>query len=83
MLYYLDDFLTLGPPESSTCVNNLATFKEVCSDLGIPLALEMVEGPSHSLTFLGITLDTQRMVARLPEDKLKRIRSLIATWLKK
>ena len=83
VFHYLEDFLTLGPPGSSTCAHNLATIKEVCSTLGIPLALEKVEGPSHSLTFLGITLDTQEMMAHLPADKLQRIRSLLATWLRK
>ena len=83
VFHYLDDFLILGPPGSSTCANNLATIKEVCSTLGIPLALEKVEGPSHSLTFLGITFDTQQMMAHLPNDKLKRIHNLLAAWLKK
>ena len=80
---YLDDFLLLGPPGSSACANNLASIKEVCSTLGIPLALEKVEGPSHSPTFLGIALDTQQMMAHLPKDKLQRIRTLLAAWLKK
>jgi len=83
VLNYLDDFLTMGHSGSSTCTHNLATIKETCSTLGIPLALEKVRGPSHCLTFLGITLDTQEMVARLPEDKLLQIRSLLATWLSK
>jgi len=77
VFHYLNDFLILGPPRSSICANNLATIKEVCSFLGIPLALEKVEGPFHSL---GITLDTQQM---MPNDKLKRIRNLLAAWLKK
>ena len=76
LFHYLDDFLLLGFPGSSA-------IKEVCSTLGIPLALEKVEGPSHSLTFLGITLDTQQMMAHLPKDKLQRIRTLLAGWLKK
>ena len=83
VLHYLDDFLTLGPPGSPTCARNSATIKEVCSTLGIPLALEKVEGPSHTLTFLGITLDTQEMMAHLPPDKLHRIRSLLTSWSKK
>jgi len=49
--------------------------------LGIPLALEKVEGPSQCLTFLGITLDTKLMLARLPDDKLFQIRSQVAAWL--
>ena len=69
VLHYLDDFLTLGFPSTTTCVENLTTIKEVCLQLGIPLALDKVEGLSKSLTFLGIILDTKRMEARLPEEK--------------
>ena len=45
--------------------------------------LEKVEGPSTSLTFLGIVLDTVRMEARLPTDKLHCIRHQVKTWLSK
>ena len=51
IMHYLDDFLTLGPPESPTCLHNLEIIKEVCQHLGVPLALEKVDGPTHSLTF--------------------------------
>ena len=61
--------------------NHLTTIKEVCQDLDIPLALEKVEGPSQCLTFLGITLDTKCMEARLPSDKLLRIRNQLSVWL--
>ena len=49
--------------------------------LGIPLALEKVEGPSDSLTYLGITLDTQNMHACFPDDKLQWIRQQVGIWL--
>ena len=81
VLHYLDDFLLMGPPQSSICYKNLEVVKDVCAQLGIPLALEKVEGPSESLPFLGITLDTQSMEARLPADKLKRIVTLVSSWL--
>ena len=68
--HYLDDFLTLGPPATDTCQNNLESIKYICQLLGVPLALEKVEGPSIQLTILGITLDTIHMEARLPDDKL-------------
>ena len=57
-MHYLDDFLLLGPPDSSICQHNLDIFTQVCDELGIPLATEKVEGPSTSLNFLGILLDT-------------------------
>ena len=81
ILHCLDDFLTMGPPQLPTCTNNLTVIKDICSLLGIPLALEKIEGPSQSLTFLGITLDTHSMQARLPEDKLRRIQNQVAFWL--
>jgi len=83
ILHYLDDFLTLAPPDSTTCQRNLDIIKSVCHYLGVPLAVEKVEGPSTSLTFLGIVLDTVRMEARLPTDKLHRIRHQVKTWLSK
>ena len=83
VLHYLDDFLIMAPPspDSHVCLGNLNTFKEVCSQLGIPLAEEKLEGPSQRLTFLGIVLDTQQMEAWLPEDKLSRIQTQLSTWL--
>lgn len=63
LLHYLDDYLTIGPPNSDVCQLNLSLLVEV---LGIPLALEKVTGPSTALEFLGILLDTERMEARLP-----------------
>ena len=60
-MHYLDDFLLLGPPDSSICQHNPDIFTQVCDELGIPLATEKVEGPSTSLNFLGILLDTHRI----------------------
>ena len=51
--------------------------------LGIPLAIEKVGGPAMVLDFLGIVLDTERMEARLPKDKLERIQLAIQEWLHK
>ena len=81
VLHYLDDFLTLGPPVSNICQQNLSIIQKVCASLGAPLALEKVGGSSTTLTFLGITLDTTNMQARLAEEELTRIRQLITCWL--
>ena len=81
LIHYLDDYLTMGPPLSSVCKDNLDIFTRLCKDLGVPLACEKLEGPSTSLTFLGITLYTNHMEIRLPEDKLSRIQIMLKTWL--
>ena len=51
--------------------------------LGIPLAVEKVEGPTTSLVFLGIQLDSRQMEARLPPVKLIKVQELVASWLSK
>lgn len=67
ILHYLDDFMTMGRAASVTCGENLNIIKDVCAHLGIPLALEKLEGPTKSLTFFGYT---EHMEIRLPEDNL-------------
>ena len=80
ILHYLDDFQMVGPPGSADCERNVQLIKEVCHLLGIPLALEKVDGPTTSLDFLGITLDNARMEARLPVEKLQRVRAAVQEW---
>ena len=82
-IHYLDDFLTMGPPDTDTCQGNLETFLLTCKELGVPLATEKLEGPSTSLTFLGVVLDSARMEIRLPEEKLQRICQEVTNWLGK
>ena len=55
LVHYLDDFLTMGPADSTICHDdNFSTIQRFCQGLGIPLASDKLVGPSHSLTFLGI-----------------------------
>ena len=83
LLHYLDDFMMVGPPITHTYQSNLDTTIRICKDLGVPLAVDKIEGPSSSLPFQGIMLDTNMMEARLPLDKLNRTFSAVTTWLKK
>ena len=53
--------------------------KRICTQLGVPLAVEKVEGPTTSLSFLGIAIDTAKIEAYLPDDKLTRICHLVDT----
>ena len=58
IFYYLDVFIVLGPPSSPQCWDDLSTLKSVCGSLGVPLAVNKEEGPTTSLTFLGIEIDS-------------------------
>ena len=62
-IHHLDDFLMMDPAKSFTCHTNLEIMMEVSQQLGIPLALDKLEGPSHRFTFLGIILNTEQMQA--------------------
>lgn len=83
LLHYLDDYLTAGAPNSRECHNNLSSIMSSASSLGIPLAVEKVEGPSTVLSFLGIELDTLLLVARLPAEKVSALQDLLQSWSNK
>lgn len=78
--HYLDDFLTLGPPASPVCQNNLSTCVQLCERLGLPLHPGKLEGPATCLTILGIELDSVKLQARLPANKRERIIALLDDW---
>ena len=78
--HYLDDFITMGPPDTEVCSRNLALIQATCRELGVPLAMDKLEGPTHCLTFLGIEIDTQAGMLRLPADKLSRLQEELQCW---
>ena len=80
LMHYLDDYFTVGPPNSSLCANNVRTIVHVASTVGIPLAPEKLEGPSTRLVFLGIMIDTTSMETSLPADKLGGLLAELQSW---
>ena len=53
------------------------------TNLGVPIAANKTEGPSTTLEFMGVILDTVRMEARIPGDKVERIQAFLALYLTK
>ena len=43
--HYLDDFITIGPPDKDTCAKKIRIINKVSASLGVPLAEEKCEGP--------------------------------------
>ena len=72
LCYLLDDFLTIYPP-NATAEKTMARFTLVFNMLRVPIAPHKTVGPTVQLQFLGIFIDTDRMEAKLPDDKLSRI----------
>ncbi|XP_071169413.1 uncharacterized protein [Mytilus edulis] len=80
ILHLRDDFLVIEPQEvnaQATMTRLLNMFKE----LGIPLSAKKTEGPCVVLEYLGITLDTSKMEARLPREKIVRIIEIIDSFI--
>lgn len=75
MIYFF-----IGPAGSPICKQCLETVLPLCESLGLPVAPHKVEGPSTSLVFLGIKIDSQALELRLPVHKLK---TLIQEWSSK
>ena len=81
IMHYLDDFLVVGAPNSSECAATLTTPLRVFDRLGLPVALEKLEGPLSCLVFLGFKLDLEARVIRLPQLKLRELQFLIKSWV--
>ena len=81
LLHYLNDFITIGPPDTPECGTNLRKLCELCAELGVPVATEKTVGPTTSLTFLGIEVDTNQLEIHLPQDKLLKIKEMMSNWM--
>ncbi|CAH3182095.1 unnamed protein product, partial [Porites lobata] len=77
IIHILDDFFIVQPPPSSHCATALCRILTLFTELNIPLAPNKTFRPTQVLEFMGITLDSVQMQARLPEDKLIRTRTLL------
>ena len=80
VIHYLDDFLVMGAPGSDECAVALRGLLDTFEILGLPVALDKLEGPDTTLTFLGFELDSRALEIRLPQRKLGELRELIQQW---
>ena len=83
LLHNLDDFHTLGPPNSQTCQRNIDTSIQQFQDWGISLHPDKLESPSTILTVSGIELDSLLLQACLPQEKFDRIHTILVFWSQK
>ena len=63
--HYLDDFITLSPPDSNIRASNLDMMLKVCEDVGFEVNPDKVVEPTPVIEFLGIIVDSQRMELRI------------------
>ena len=82
VLHILDDFFIAEP----TCLQHLSSFSTLLCFFMLIHALVVrskTPGPFQVLEFMGIELDSMRMEAWLPEDKLQRTQDLLASFTKR
>lgn len=81
--HYLDDFITMGTPDSQECRSNLGRMLATCQCLGVPVAHRKCVGPATTLVFLGFEQDSVELEIRLPADKLQHTLLLVREWITK
>ena len=80
LVKYIDDFLVAGPVDTLTCQNSVNEMRSLCEELGLPLAMDKLEGPARGMSFLGIELDSEAMQIRLPQAKLLSLQGELERW---
>jgi len=50
------------------------TFLEMCKKLGVPIKQVKTQNATQVITFMGLELDSNTLEARLPYDKLAKLR---------
>jgi len=77
IVHYLDDFLLILPPASTTDLNIYTTrFSELCPQEGLSIR-EFKSEEGTIACFVGIMMDTENMVIRRPERKLLKAQQLV------
>ena len=79
VIHILDDFF-IAEPTKLACLGSFSTLLKVFMSLRVPTVASKTLGLSQVLEFMGIVLDSNRMEARLPDDKLTRIRQLLDSF---
>lgn len=79
ILHLLDDFLTIDKPDFHAD-RTMALLTMIFKKLNVPIAQHKTTGPDTVVEYLGIILDSMNMQARLPPDKVLRIREMLETF---
>ena len=80
IVHYSDDFLLVSPDNIHTAQTELNTVKRAFEHLDIPTADDKLEGPTTSITYLGILIDSTDLTIKVPHDKRTEIIDTLNTW---
>ena len=74
--HYLDDFFFAGKNDTE-CLSLMSEFKNMCKQLGVPIADEKTEGPVTLMEYLGLSIDTETLTVKIPKEKINELLSKI------
>ena len=78
VIHYSDDYLLISPAILELAIKQKETTLAIFRYLNIPVAEDKLIGPSTSLPYLGIEIDTVAMRLAVPKDKLEATLHLLA-----
>ena len=79
---YLDDFLIIAD-DFDSCLAHRTMITSAIEFLGASVSWKKVTSPSTTTTFLGITIDSERMELSLPKEKVKKLEACLTSLLDK
>ena len=82
IVVYLDDFLIVEK-DLERCLMAQRCLLALLRELGFSIAWEKVEGPSQTITFLGVVIDSVNDLLLLPQQKLCEFEELVKELLGK
>lgn len=83
VVHYLDDFLVAGQKDSDACLQLMSCYENMCAEFGVPLAPEKTIGPSPCITYLGLEINTNEMMVKIPPEKLMKLKENLISLLGK
>ena len=79
MTRFLDDYLGICASEQASlaCMSRTA---QVLREFGLMVNPGKTEGPSQSIEFLGLWLDSNAQTVSVPEDKMREAKELLRSF---
>ena len=79
LVHYIDDFMLImhGIDATRTEIEQMLSLFD---ELGIPIALDKLEGPLTRMVFLGILFDTVAMTISLDAERLEELHAELNLW---
>jgi hypothetical protein len=73
-----DDFIMAGTQCTHTFQDLVSTFEQVCMELGIPIAHKTSVNPTTVMVFIGLEIDTSKLMVRIPIQNIQELSQLIS-----